>query len=103
MTPEQVVEKINSIIAEKTANSVSKEELDAFKSQLSSLEGKADNTDVATAPLIETRRLRSMLFILSEVKVIRHQLHISLSQELGDFSHSGILAIPRLKGSKLLQ
>ena len=33
MTPEQVVEKINSLIAEKTANSVSKEELDAFKAR----------------------------------------------------------------------
>ena len=49
MTPEQVVEKINSLIAEKTANSVSKEELDAFKSQLSALEGKSDVTEVKSA------------------------------------------------------
>jgi len=49
MTPEQVVEKINSLIAEKTANSVSKDELDAFKSQLSTLEGKSDVTEVKSA------------------------------------------------------
>jgi type I site-specific restriction endonuclease len=49
MTPEQVVEKINSIIAEKTANSVSKEDLDAFKTQLTSLEGKSDTTEIKSA------------------------------------------------------
>lgn len=49
LTPEQVVEKINTLIAEKTANSVSKTELDAFKTQLTSLEGKADTTEVKTA------------------------------------------------------
>lgn len=49
MTPEQVIEKVNSIVAEKTANSVSKTDLEALKNQLTDLEGKSDNTEVKSA------------------------------------------------------
>jgi len=43
MTPGQVIEKINTIIAEKTANNVSKADVDGLKSDLMELIGKNDN------------------------------------------------------------
>jgi HK97 family phage major capsid protein len=49
MTPEQVIEKVNSIISEKTANAVTKEELTALKSELSALTEKSDNSDIKKA------------------------------------------------------
>lgn len=49
MTPEQVIDKVNSIISEKTAGAVTKEELTALKSELAELSAKSDNTDIKTA------------------------------------------------------
>jgi HK97 family phage major capsid protein len=49
MTPEQVIEKVNSIISEKTANAVTKDELTALKSELSTLTEKTDNSDIKKA------------------------------------------------------
>jgi HK97 family phage major capsid protein len=49
MTPEQVIEKVNSIISEKTANAVTKDELTALKSELSALTEKTDNSDLKKA------------------------------------------------------
>ena len=86
MTPEQVVEKINSIIAEKTANSVSKEELDAFKSQLSSLEGKADNTEVKTA----IAKLEGLMEGMKEEKKASNVSLKSIGQAIADAYESSI-------------
>ena len=49
LTPEQVIEKINTIISEKTMDSVNKTELDALKSELTTLVGKNDNSDLKVA------------------------------------------------------
>lgn len=49
MTPESVIEKVNSIIAEKTANAVSKEELMTLKSELEGMSAKNDTTEVKSA------------------------------------------------------
>jgi HK97 family phage major capsid protein len=86
MTPEQVVEKINSIIAEKTANSVSKEELDAFKSQLTSLEGKADNTEVKSA----IAKLEGMMEGMKEERKATNVSLKSIGQAIADAYESSI-------------
>ena len=86
MTPEQVDQKINSIIAEKTANSVSKEELDAFKSQLSSLEGKADNTEVKTA----IAKLEGLMEGMKEEKKASNVSLKSIGQAIADAYESSI-------------
>lgn len=49
LTPEQVIEKINTIISEKTMDSVNKTELEALKSELTVLVGKNDNSDLKVA------------------------------------------------------
>lgn len=49
LTPEQVIEKINTIISEKTMDSVNKTELEALKSELTTLVGKNDNSDLKVA------------------------------------------------------
>jgi HK97 family phage major capsid protein len=49
LTPEQVIEKINSVISEKTMNSATKTELDALKSEITTLVGKNDNSEMKTA------------------------------------------------------
>lgn len=49
LTPEQVIEKVNSIITEKTALNVSKTEVEALKSELLDLISKNDNEAVKTA------------------------------------------------------
>ena len=49
LTPEQVIEKVNTIISEKTINSVTKTELEALKSELTTMVGKQDNTEMKTA------------------------------------------------------
>jgi len=49
MTPEEVIEKINSIVSEKTEGKVSKTEIDALKTELTSLIEKNDTEAVKTA------------------------------------------------------
>ena len=80
MTPEQVVEKINSLVAEKTANSVSKDELEALKSQLTSLESKSDNTEVKSA----IAKLEGMIEGLKETKTSENVTLKSIGQAIGD-------------------
>jgi HK97 family phage major capsid protein len=80
MTPEQVVEKINSLVAEKTANSVSKDELETLKSQLTSLESKSDNTEVKSA----IAKLEGMMEGLKETKTSENVTLKSIGQAIGD-------------------
>ena len=49
LTPEQVIEKINSVINEKTMNSATKTELESLKSEITALVGKNDTTEMKTA------------------------------------------------------
>ena len=93
MTPEQVVEKINSLIAEKTANSVSKDELDAFKSQLSTLEGKSDVTEVKSA----IAKLEGMVEGMKEAKTEKKNVFKSMGEAIADAFESSIEKITEVK------
>lgn len=93
MTPEQVVEKINSLVAEKTANSVSKEELEALKSQLTSLESKSDNTEVKTA----IAKLEGMMEGMKEEKVSSNVTLKSIGQAIADAYTNSIDKITSVK------
>lgn len=93
MTPEQVVEKINSLVAEKTANSVSKEELEALKNQLTSLESKSDNTEVKSA----IAKLEGMMEGLKETKTSEPTTFKSIGQAIGDAYANAIEKISAVK------
>lgn len=93
MTPEQVVEKINSLVAEKTANSVSKDELEALKSQLSSLESKSDNTEVKSA----IAKLEGMIEGIKEAKTSEPTTFKSIGQAIGDAYANAIEKITSVK------
>lgn len=80
LTPEQVVEKINTIFAEKTANHVSKEELDAFKTQLQALEGKSDTSELKSA----IAKLEGTIEGMKETKTSENVTLKSIGQAIGD-------------------
>lgn len=93
MTPEQVVEKINTLVAEKTANSVSKEELEALKTQLTSLESKSDNTEVKSA----IAKLEGMIEGMKETKTSEPTTFKSIGQAIGDAYANAIEKISSVK------
>jgi HK97 family phage major capsid protein len=93
MTPEQVVEKINSLVAEKTANSVSKDELEALKSQLTSLESKSDNTEVKSA----IAKLEGMIEGMKEVKTSENVTLKSIGQAIAEAYTNSIDKITAVK------
>ncbi len=93
MTPEQVVDKINSLVAEKTANSVSKEELEALKSQITSLEGKSDNAEVKTA----IAKLEGVIEGMKEAKVSENVTLKSIGQAIVDAYTTSIDKITAVK------
>ena len=93
MTPEQVVEKINSLVAEKTANTVSKDELEAFKSQLTSLESKSDNTEVKSA----IAKLEGMIEGMKETKKTESVSLKSIGQAIADAYSNSIEKITSVK------
>ena len=66
LTPEQVIEKINSVISEKTMNSATKTELEALKSELTTLVGKNDNSEIKTA----IAKLEGIVEGMKESKVV---------------------------------
>jgi HK97 family phage major capsid protein len=66
LTPEQVIEKINTIISEKTMDSVNKTELDALKSELTTLVGKNDNSDLKVA----IAKLEGTIEGMKEAKIV---------------------------------
>ena len=80
MTPEQVIEKVNSIVAEKTANSVSKTDLEALKNQLTDLEGKSDNTEVKSA----IAKLEGLVEGMKEEKTSKNVTLKSIGQAIAD-------------------
>ena len=80
MTPEQVIEKVNSIVAEKTANSVSKTDLEALKNQLTDLEGKSDNTEVKSA----IAKLEGLVEGMKEEKTSKNVSLKSIGQAIAD-------------------
>lgn len=80
MTPEQVIEKVNSIVAEKTANSVSKTDLEALKNQLTDLEGKSDNSEVKTA----IAKLEGVIEGMKEEKTSKNVTLKSIGQAIAD-------------------
>lgn len=93
MTPQEVVDKINSLIAEKTANSVSKDELDAFKSQLSALEGKSDVTEVKSA----IAKLEGLVEGMKEAKTEKKNVFKSMGEAIADAFESSIDKITEVK------
>lgn len=93
MTPEQVVEKINSLVAEKTANTVSKDELEAFKNQLTSLESKSDNTEVKSA----IAKLEGMIEGMKETKKTESVSLKSIGQAIADAYSNSIEKITSVK------
>jgi HK97 family phage major capsid protein len=93
MTPEQVIEKVNSIVAEKTANSVSKDELEALKSQLTSLESKSDNTEVKSA----IAKLEGMIEGMKEVKTSENVTLKSIGQAIAEAYTNSIDKITAVK------
>lgn len=93
MTPEQVVEKINSLVAEKTANSVSKDELEALKSQLTLLESKSDNTEVKSA----IAKLEGMIEGMKETKKTESVSLKSIGQAIADAYSNSIEKITSVK------
>jgi len=66
LTPEQVIEKINTIISEKTMDSVNKTELEALKSELTTLVGKNDNSDLKVA----IAKLEGTIEGMKEAKIV---------------------------------
>lgn len=66
LTTEQVVEKINSLISEKTLNSATKTELEALKSEVTALAGKNDTTELKTA----IAKLEGTIEGMKEAKVV---------------------------------
>ena len=80
MTPEQMIEKVNSIVAEKTANAVSKEELVALKSELESVSVKNDTTEVKSA----IAKLEAELESFKEMKHAEVKSFMSIKEALLD-------------------
>lgn len=66
LTPEQVIEKINSVISEKTINSVTKTELEALKGELTTLVGKNDTSELKTA----IAKLEGTIEGMKEAKIV---------------------------------
>lgn len=66
LTPEQVIEKINSVITEKTINSATKTELESLKSEITALVGKNDNSELKVA----IAKLEGTIEGLKESKIV---------------------------------
>jgi len=66
LTPEQVIEKFNTIISEKTVNSVNKTELESLKKEMTEMIQKNDNSDLKTA----LAKLEGMVEGMKESKIV---------------------------------
>lgn len=66
LTPEQVIEKINSVITEKTMNSATKTELESLKNEVTALVGKNDTSELKTA----IAKLEGTIEGLKESKIV---------------------------------
>jgi HK97 family phage major capsid protein len=66
LTPEQVIEKFNTIISEKTINSVNKSELESLKNEMTAMIQKNDNSDLKIA----LAKLEGMVEGIKENKIV---------------------------------
>lgn len=80
LTPEQVIEKINTIISEKTMDSVNKTELDALKSELTTLVGKNDNSDLKVA----IAKLEGTIEGMKEAKIVGSTTFKSIGESISN-------------------
>jgi HK97 family phage major capsid protein len=80
LTPEQVIEKINTIISEKTMDSVNKTELDALKSELTVLVGKNDNSDLKVA----IAKLEGTIEGMKEAKIVGSTTFKSIGESIAN-------------------
>jgi HK97 family phage major capsid protein len=80
LTPEQVIEKINTIISEKTIDSVNKSELDALKSELTTLVAKNDNNDLKVA----VAKLEGTIEGMKEAKIVGSTTFRSIGESISN-------------------
>lgn len=80
LTPEQVIEKINTIISEKTMDSVNKTELEALKSELTVLVGKNDNSDLKVA----IAKLEGTIEGMKEAKILGSTTFKSIGESISN-------------------
>ncbi|MEI8136531.1 MAG: phage major capsid protein [Bacteroidota bacterium] len=80
LTPEQVVEKINTLISEKTMDSVNKTELEALKSELTTLVGKNDNSDLKVA----IAKLEGTIEGMKEAKIVGSTTFKSIGETIAN-------------------
>ena len=80
LTPEQVIEKINTIISEKTMDSVNKTELEALKSELTTLVGKNDNSDLKVA----IAKLEGTIEGMKEAKIVGSTTFKSIGESISN-------------------
>jgi len=80
LTPEQVIEKINTIISEKTVDSVNKTELEALKSELTTLVGKNDNSDLKVA----IAKLEGTIEGMKEAKIVGSTTFKSIGESIAN-------------------
>jgi len=92
LTPEQVIEKINTIISEKTIDSVNKTELDALKSELTTLVGKNDNSDLKVA----IAKLEGTIEGMKEAKIVGSTTFKSIGESIANTYEKNIDKIQEL-------
>jgi HK97 family phage major capsid protein len=80
LSPEQVIEKINTIISEKTMDSVNKSELDALKSELTTLVAKNDNNDLKVA----VAKLEGTIEGMKEAKIVGSTTFRSIGESISN-------------------
>jgi len=80
LTPEQVIEKINTIISEKTMDSVNKTELESLKSELTVLVGKNDNSDLKVA----IAKLEGTIEGMKEAKIVGSTTFKSIGESIAN-------------------
>ena len=92
LTPEQVIEKINTIISEKTMDSVNKTELEALKSELTTLVGKNDNSDLKVA----IAKLEGTIEGMKEAKIVGSTTFKSIGESIANTYEKNIDKIQEL-------
>lgn len=98
MTPEQVIEKVNTIIAEKTINSATKSEVEGLKAELTKLVNeKSDNTEVKSA----IAKLEGMMESLKEEKTAPTFTIKSMGEAIANSYAENVEKVKNLSGGTL--
>lgn len=98
MTPEQVIEKVNTIIAEKTINSATKSEVEGLKAELTKLVNeKSDNTEVKSA----IAKLEGMMEGLKEEKTAPTFTIKSMGEAIANSYAENVEKVKNLSGGTL--